>query len=79
MQFSSFLNKYKSIVGFLILEILALVSFTFANINEVFYLITTALSICAFVFAFFTNADRKDFIKLFPVVACLFIISGIVT
>ena len=77
MKLSGFFNKYKSIVAFLILEILALVSFTFANINEVFYLITAALSICAFLFAFFTNTDRKDFLKLVPVVAGLFIISGI--
>ena len=77
MNLTGFLNKYKSIVGFLILEVLALVSFTFANINEVFYLITTILSICAFVFAFFTNVDQKDFLKLLPVVAGLFIISGI--
>ena len=77
MNLSGFFNKYKSIITFLILEILALVSFTFANINEVFYLITAALSICAFVFAFFINNDRKDFFKLVPVVAGLFIISGI--
>ena len=77
MNASGFFSKYKTIVTFLILEILALVSFTFANINEVFYLITTVLSICAFVFAFFTNNDRKDFLKLVPVVAGLFLISGI--
>lgn len=76
MNASGFFNKYKSIIGFLILEILALVSFTFANINEIFYLITTALTICAFLFAFFTNVDRKDFLKLVPVVAGLFLISG---
>ena len=77
MKVSGFFSKYKSIIAFLILEILALVSFTFANINEIFYLITTALSICAFLFAFFTNTDKKDFLKLVPVVAALFIISGI--
>ena len=77
MNASGFFNKYKSIIAFLILEIMALVSFTFANINEVFYLITAALSICAFLFAFFTNVDRSDFLKLIPVVAGLFIISGI--
>lgn len=77
MNAKGFFKQYKSIVFFLILEIMALVSFTFANINEVFYLITAALSICAFVFAFFTNNDKKDFIKLAPMVAGLFIISGI--
>lgn len=77
MNASGFFNKYKSIISFLILEVLALVSFTFANINDVFYLITAALSIAAFVFAFFTNVDKKDFLRLLPVVACLFIISGI--
>lgn len=77
MNFSAFCNKYKSIIAFLILEILALVSFTFGNINEVFYLITTLLSICTFGFAFFINTDRKDFLKLVPVVAGLFLISGI--
>ncbi|MBQ0008813.1 MAG: hypothetical protein KBS97_00815 [Firmicutes bacterium] len=77
MNASSFFSKYKSIITFLILEILALVSFTFANINEVFYIITTVLTICAFLFAFFTNNDRKDYLKLIPVVAGLFIISGI--
>lgn len=77
MQLKAFLNKNKSIISFLILEVLALVSFTFANINDVFYLITTALSICAFVFAFFTNSNRKDFYKLLPIVGALFVISGI--
>lgn len=77
MQFSSFFNKYKSILGFLILELLALVSFTFGNINEIFYIITAVLSIVVFVFAFFTNVNRKDFLKLLPIVGGLFIISGI--
>lgn len=77
MNVKGFFKQYKSIVFFLILEIMALVSFTFANINEVFYLIATALSICAFLFAFFTNVDRKDFLKLVPIVICLFVISGI--
>ena len=77
MKLNSFFKQYKSIIGFLILEILALVSFTFANINEVFYLITTILSICAFLFAFFTNSNKKDFYKMLPIVAGLFLISGI--
>lgn len=77
MQLKAFLNKYKSIISFLILEILALVSFTFANINEIFYLITTLLCICAFVFSFFTNSNKKDFYKLLPIVAVLFVISGL--
>ena len=77
MQAKSFFKQYKSIVFFLILEVMALVSFTFANINEVFYLITTALSLCAFLFSFFINTDKKDFVKLAPIVLGLFVISGI--
>lgn len=77
MQLKAFLNKNKSIISFLILEVLALVSFTFANINDVFYLITTLLSICAFIFAFFTNSNKKDFYKLLPIVGGLFVISAI--
>lgn len=77
MNSNSFFYKYKSIIAFLILEILALVSFTFGNINDVLFLISSAISLTAFVFAFTTNVDKKDYYKLIPVVAVLFIVSGI--
>lgn len=77
MSFKNFFSSYKSIFGFLILLVLAVVSFTFGNVNDVFYLITAALSICAFFFAFSSGIDKKDYIRYLPLVAGLFIISGI--
>lgn len=77
MAFKNFLNKNKSIVGFLILEILALVSFTFANTNDVLVIIGALISMAAFVFVFITSSEKEEYYKLIPVVCLLFIISGI--
>lgn len=77
MKFVESLNRNKSIVAFLILEILALVSFTFANINDVLCIIGAIISVAAFVFVFVTSSDKKDFYKLIPIVVVLFIVSGI--
>lgn len=77
MKSNSFFYKYKSIVAFLIIEILALVAFTFGNINEILFLISSGISIIAFVFAFVTNVDKKDYLRLLPVLVILFIVSGI--
>lgn len=77
MHKDSFFYKYKSIVAFLILEVLALVSFTFGNINEILFLVSSVLSICGFIFAFATNVDKKDYLRLLPMVVVMFIVSGI--
>ena len=77
MSFKNFLNKNKSIVGFLILEILALVSFSFANTNDVLVIIGSLISMAAFVFVFITSSEKEEYLKLIPVVSLLFIISGI--
>lgn len=77
MKFINLLNKNKSIVGFLLLEILALISFTFANTNDVLVIIGSLITITAFVFVFVISKEKQEYYKLIPVTCLLFIISGI--
>lgn len=77
MNKKNFFVEYKSIVAFLILEVLALLSFTFADINDVLFLAGVLISSVAFVFAFFTNNNKKDFIKIIPPLIILLVVSAI--
>lgn len=77
MSNSSFFTRNKSIAVFLVMEIMALVSFMFGGIIDILLIAGAAISLIGFVFAFMSNGTRKDFIKLLPAIAVLFIISGI--
>lgn len=75
MQCNNFFKKNQSLVTFLLLEVLGLLAFSFANIPEILIFIGCLLSIVAFVFAIFI-ADRKtEFLNIVPPVIILIIVS----
>ena len=73
----NFFVKNKSIITFLILEIVALTAFNFGNISYIFGLAGALLAIVGFLFVFKMTEDKKEFLWLSLPVGILFLISGI--
>lgn len=73
----NFFVKNKSIITFLILEVVALTAFNFGNISYIFGLAGALLAIVGFVFCFMPSNDKKDFLWLLIPLGILFLISGI--
>jgi len=73
----NFFVKNKSIITFLILEVVALTAFNFGNISYIFGLAGSLLAIVGFVFCFLPAKNKKDFLLLLIPVGILFLISGI--
>ena len=70
-----FFVKNKSIVAFLILEIVALTAFNFGNVSHIFGLAGGVLAILAIVFAIFISENKKTILPLLIPVGLLLIIS----
>lgn len=70
-----FFVKNKSIVTFLILEIVALTAFNFGNVSHIFGLAGGVLAILAIVFAIFISENKKSFLPLLIPVVLLLVIS----
>ena len=70
-----FFVKNKSIVAFLILEIVALTAFNFGNVSHIFGLAGGVLAILAIVFAIFISENKKSFLPLLIPVGLLLVIS----
>ena len=73
----NFFVKNKSIITFLILEIVALTAFNFGNINYIFGLAGALLAIFGCLFIFKIPGEKKEFLWLLIPVGILFLISGI--
>ena len=73
----NFFVKNKSIITFLILEVVALTAFNFGNISYIFGLAGALLAIVGFFFAYEVCKDKKEFLWLLLPVGILFLISGI--
>ena len=73
----NFFVKNKSIITFLILEVVALTAFNFGNISYIFGLAGALLAIFGFIFCFMPAKNRNEFLWLLLPVGILFLISGI--
>ena len=73
----NFFVKNKSIITFLILEVVALTAFNFGNISYIFGLAGALLAIVGCFFAYEVSKDKKEFLWLLLPVGILFLISGI--
>ena len=71
----SFFVKNKSIVTFLILEIVALTAFNFGNVSHIFGIAGAVLAIFAALFVIFTTEDKKSLIPILISVGLLLVIS----
>ena len=71
----NFFTKNKSIVTFLILEVVALTAFNFGNVSHIFALAGGFLAILAAVFVYFSVEDKKSLLPVLIPVAILFIVS----
>lgn len=71
----NFFVKNKSIITFLILEVVALTAFNFGNISYIFGLAGGLLGIIGFFFCFMPASNKKDFVWLAIPVGILFLIS----
>lgn len=73
----NFFVKNKSIITFLILEVVALTAFNFGNISYIFGLAGAVLAIVGCFFAYEVSKEKKEFLWLLLPVGILFLISGI--
>ena len=73
----NFFVKNKSIITFLILEVVALTAFNFGNISYIFGLAGAFLAIIGCFFAYGTFKDNKELLWLLLPVGILFLVSGI--
>ena len=73
----NFFVKNKSIITFLILEVVALTAFNFGNISYIFGLAGVLLAIIGCFFALEVSKKNKEFLWLLLPVGILFLISGI--
>ena len=70
-----FFVKNKSIVTFLILEVVALTAFNFGNVGHIFGLAGGVLAILAAIFAVCISENKKSFLPLLIPVGLLLVIS----
>ena len=73
----NFFVKNKSIITFLILEVVALTAFNFGNISYIFGLAGFLLALVGAFFGFEVIKDKKEFLYLLVPLGILFLISGI--
>ena len=73
----NFFVKNKSIITFLILEVVALTAFNFGNISYIFGLAGAFLAIVGCFFAYEVSKQKKEFLWLLLPVGILFLVSGI--
>lgn len=73
----NFFVKNKSIITFLILEVVALTAFNFGNISYIFGLAGAFLAVIGCFFAYEVSKQKKEFLWLLLPVGILFLISGI--
>lgn len=73
----NFFVKNKSIITFLILEIVALTAFNFGNLSYIFGLAGGLLAIVGFVFVYNTEKDKKALLWLLLPVGILLAISAL--
>lgn len=73
----NFFVKNKSIITFLILEVVALTAFNFGNISYIFGLAGAFLEVVGCFFAYEVSKEKKEFLWLLLPVGILFLISGI--
>ena len=71
----NFFVKNKSIVTFLILEVVALTAFNFGNVSHIFGIAGAVLAIFAALFVIFTTEDKKSLIPILIPVGLLLVIS----
>ena len=71
----NFFVKNKSIVTFLILEVVALTAFNFGNVGHIFGLAGGILAIIAAVFVYFSSEDKKSLLLVLVPVGLLFVVS----
>jgi len=75
MDKNNFFVKNKSILTFLILEVIALTAFNFGNVGHVFGLAGSVLAIFGFVFVMGINKDYKSLLPVLIPVGLLLVIS----
>lgn len=71
----NFFVKNKSIVTFLILEVVALTAFNFGNVGHIFGIAGAVLAIFAAPFVIFTTEDKKSLIPVLIPIGLLLVIS----
>ena len=71
----NFFVKNKSIVTFLILEVIALTAFNFGNVSHIFGLAGGVLAIFAAIFVYFSIEDKKSLLSILIPVGLLFVVS----
>lgn len=76
MEKKNFFTKNKSLITFLILEIVGVVAFDFVGISSIFSFIGGVLAVIAALFMFGISPNKKELIVLAIPVALLFIVSG---
>ena len=72
---NNFFVKNKSIITFLILEVVALTAFNFGNNSAIFGIGGGVLALAALLFAIMSNKDKRSFLILIIPVALLFFVS----
>lgn len=75
-EIDNFFVKNKSIITFLILEVVALTAFNFGNISYIFGLAGAFLAVIGCFFAYEVSKEKKEFLWLLLPVGILFLISG---
>ena len=71
----NFFVKNKSIITFLILEVVALTAFNFGNLSYIFGIAGGLLAIAGFVFVFNIETDKKSLLWLLLPIGLLLILS----
>ena len=71
----NFFVKNKSIITFLILEVIALTAFNFGNVSQIFGLAGGLLSIVAMFFVYKTTENKKSLIPVLIPTGLLLVIS----
>ena len=71
----NFFVKNKSIITFLILEVVALTAFNFGNNSAIFGIVGGALALISFLFVFKSIENKKNFLTLLIPLGLILIIS----
>ena len=75
MEANNFFVKNKSIVTFLILEVIALTAFNFGNVSQIFGIAGAVLGIVSFFFVYGIEKDKKSLLPILIPLGTLFVIS----
>ena len=71
----NFFVKNKSIITFLILEVVALTAFNFGNNSAIFGIVGGALALVAFLFVYKSTSDKKSLMTLIVPISLILIVS----